>query len=286
MKTLSVLIVILVSLTAHAQLTLVKSWTGGNPVSGGPGVLAIDFTEGALPQPVFGMGVFDVSGTGLTESHQVGLWDFATQQLLASTTVVPATATDIANFWYAPIAPLTLQAGHHYMLGAFYADNSLDLAIANATATVLAGATLGDAWLSTVSTFTFPDLNVSGADQGFFGANISFAPVPEPALWSLFTALALIATTLVVRASPPSLHSKAGRHRLESPDARPAANRVLTANRGDGALRFAKHAGLPPELRPREKLVEPPANRPPTTPGNVNGKRPTVPPGLANYASP
>jgi hypothetical protein len=32
--------------------------------------------------------------------------------------------------------------------------------------------------------------------------------------------------------------------------------------------------------------AEPAANRPPTTPGNEHGNRPTVPPGLNNYGTP
>jgi len=194
-------LLLLVSLQAHAQL--IVSFSGGNPVSAGPGTAGYEFTEGALPQIIQSLGVWDESGSGLTASHTVGIWDFTTQTLLASATVVPATATDLGGFWYQALAaPLTLQANHSYAIGAQYADVDFDLARANVpTVTTSTSITLGDALLSTSSGFAFPDLNVSLADRGFFGPNASTIAVPEPRRGGLVIGLALVAFLVVTAQS-------------------------------------------------------------------------------------
>ncbi len=209
MKKIILLIAILAQIAlVQAQLTidsavntgqLVTAVTGGDNLSVGPGTAGFSFTVGADPLTVSALGVMDVGGTGLTASHKVGLWDIATTPTLLASVTVPATgATDINNFWYMPVTQLTLQAGHSYVLAAQYADVDFDLAKGNANVSI-SGATFGNAMLSSGIGFSFPDISVPGANAGFFGPNISFAPVPEPATWGAITAGALAAWAAIRR---------------------------------------------------------------------------------------
>lgn len=248
-------ILLLGSLTTHAQFFIEPPIVGGDALSVGPGTAGFGFTVGAAPISVAALGIWDDSGTGLFNSHAVGIWD-ASQTLIASVVVAPAASVDIGGFWYANLAtPLVLAAGQHYTLGARYGDSDFDFARGNVpTVTTDPRITLGAPVLSTGVGFEFPDIELPQAAAGFFGPNIAFAPVPEPAS-ALFTALLLAL--------------------------------------GVGATNLAKAKPAPKELahakrrQPLEEAQQPPAaNRPSVTPGNVNGNRPTVPPGLANYASP
>jgi hypothetical protein len=209
MKKLILLIAIAAQVAlVQAQLTildapvttgqLVTSVTGGDPLSVGPGTAGFSFTTGTDQLIVQGLGVFDLGGTGLTASHKVGLWDATTQTLLTSVTVPATGATDINNFWYMPVTALTLQPSHSYVLAAQYADVDFDLTKANSTAT-LSGATFGNALLSSGIGFSFPDLTLGQVNAGFFGPNMSFAPVPEPAAWAGVTAIGLAALAAIRR---------------------------------------------------------------------------------------
>lgn len=206
-KTKFAIIVALTALAAacniNAQLTVdptqfvVTDFTGGNPVSAGPGTAGFEIMVGATPLTLSTLGVFDEFNDGvLNNPHTVGVWDATTQSLLAKVTVAQATATEINGYFYQNlITPITLQSGHLYRLAVQYSGIDLDLSRANVLAAnvhVNSDITLRDAYLSSGSGFDFPDLNVSGANLGFFGPNAGFAPVPEPALTAMLTALALL----------------------------------------------------------------------------------------------
>jgi hypothetical protein len=188
--------ILFTALVFQASAQLIVSFTGGDPLSVGPGTAGFDFQVGATPLTLQTMGVWDDSGTGLTSSHLVGIWDMTPQHhLLASVLVTPQASTAINNYWYANLqAPLQLQANTLYMIGARYSDNDFDFAKGNVPTVVSAsGVTVKDAYLSSGVGFEFPDLNVSGANLGFFGPNAGFTPVPEPAMLALVTGLALAA---------------------------------------------------------------------------------------------
>lgn len=211
MKTTILLITALAQLAVvHAQFTiptdvpvispatittgqLLTSVTGGDNLSVGPGTAGFSFTVGADSLVVQGLGIFDVGNNGLTAAHKVGLWDISTAPtLLTSTTIGTSGGVAINSFLFTPVAPLTLQANHSYVLAAQYADVDFDLARGNA-AVGINGAVFGHALLSSGTGFGFPDISVPSADAGFFGPNISFAPVPEPAAWSAISAIGLAA---------------------------------------------------------------------------------------------
>lgn len=214
MKKLIVLLVALLAQVAlvNAQLTiqpeaapvttgqLVSAVTGGDNLSVGPGTAGFSFTVGADPLVVSALGIFDLANDGLTASHKVGIWDVAGTPTLLTSVTIPTTGTvDINSFQYMAVTPITLQAGHSYVLAAQYADVDFDLAKGNASVTLNPGATYGHSVLSSGTGFDFPDISVPGADAGFFGPNISFAPVPEPAAWGILTAGALAAIAAIRR---------------------------------------------------------------------------------------
>ena len=145
------------------------------------------------------LGIFDldlatnVIGDGLTEAHTVGLWK-ADGTLLASAIVPAGTAGTLSGgFRYTSIAPILLESGATYVLGAHYLS-----------------AIIGDAYtISTVATFAWDSLIAPGTGirfEGGFGfpnnnqpdflggpnlivsAAPDSTPVPEPGTMALLGA--------------------------------------------------------------------------------------------------
>ena len=135
------------------------------------------------------LGVFDVGADGLSERHQVGIWD-SSNNLLAQTTVFSgatavASASSLGQWLFQDIAALTLGPGT-YVIGAFY-STSADTVIGNAT-----GLTL-DSNLSYLASRagsggSFDQPGVYGlVEPGVFGPNMQLeaAAVPEPNMLAL-----------------------------------------------------------------------------------------------------
>ena len=70
---------------------------------------------------------------GIHDSYQVGIWDYYTQVLLASTTVTPASplGDNFSQFRYAPIPATTITAGQYFIIGALLPDNPQDAWLIN-----------------------------------------------------------------------------------------------------------------------------------------------------------
>jgi Bacterial TSP3 repeat len=131
------------------------------------------------PMVLTDLGIFDLGGDGLVESHQVGLWD-ASGTLVASTTFAAGTSASLDGlFRYAPITPVLLGAGS-YTLGVHYPtasggdpvryDNSLAFAD---------GVTFLDSKQSVGPSFEQPTFGTP-SDPGFFGPNARFLPCAAP----------------------------------------------------------------------------------------------------------
>jgi hypothetical protein len=294
MKTALCIVCVLLSSTLFPAAQLVASFSGGDDLSVGPGTAGYSFTVGAAPLTIRTLGVWESSGGfGLFSSHEVGIWDVSPQHNLLASVVIPATgATKIDEFWYMNLpTPLTLTAGSTYLIAAHYLDNDFDLARGNATSvTVTSGVTVGDAYLSSGTGFEYPDLDVAGANKGFFGANAGFAPVPEPAAACAIVGIALAAFALA-RKRMVIMAASAAILMLSAQAADPAVS-VKAVLDATPASRKELLAKLQKQNPARYKLLsaliesEPAENRPPITPGNTNGNRPLVPPGLANYGKP
>lgn len=183
------------SLAVSANAQLITSFSGGDPLSVGPGCAGFEFQVGSQSLSLAAFGIFDEFSDGvLNDAHAVGLWNANTGALLAKITVAPATATLQSGFFYANlIVPISLSAGGRYRIAAQYADVDLDLARGNvASVTSDPRVTLRDAYLSSGSGFDFPDLNVGGANFGFFGPNALSVPVPEARWFALAASLCLL----------------------------------------------------------------------------------------------
>jgi len=265
------LLSLLLALPLHAQL--IESFSGGDSFSVGPGTAGYEFIVGPANLTLQSLGVWDDSGTGLSSSHAVGIWD-AGRHLIASAVVTPNGSTDVNGFWYVGITPLTLQAGSRYTIAAQYADSDFDFARANVpTFKTAPGITFVSAVLSTASGFEFPDIELPQVAGGFFGPNSGFAPIPEPCAFALLTGVCLVAWSAVrKRGLALGVMLALACSAYASPQEKPKSRELSHAKR-------------------RQPLTEdaaqtPATNRPPSTPGNDHGNRPIVPPGLNNYATP
>lgn len=129
------------------------------------------------------------------KTHSVGLFDEATQQLIASVEVANSATDDAEQFIYADLtSPVRLEKGKHY---------------------VIAGVTNGDPWIYNVAglahsseiamdaavarylnqdasdtqlRFPVNQFDAAGVQTGFFGPNFRYVALPEP------NAMALLAT--------------------------------------------------------------------------------------------
>jgi hypothetical protein len=160
-----------------------------------------DLTNGDV---VGALGVFDYLGDGLTDSHQVGLWDSG-GNLLASVTITnsdPLTASGSAlgGWRFAAITPVTLAPGT-YIVGAFYptaADPFLG-GVSNLTTASDIVYDVGTFTHGVITTFSVPDQDLGAPfNPGIFGPNLEL--IPEPSgylmlamgfgiLWSVRSAL-------------------------------------------------------------------------------------------------
>jgi hypothetical protein len=163
------------------------------------------FTVGAAPLSISALGVRDWDGGGLDNSHQVGLWDVEGNSL-GGITVSPGPSTD--GFRYASlVAPILLDAGHSYIIGATFINMDADRIGLSRTwenaspvynsAVSFNVIRFGDS----VSGVTFPDLlGFPDVELGQFGPNAEFALVPEPSTTVLLCS-SLVCTFLVRRLS-------------------------------------------------------------------------------------
>ncbi len=179
-------------------------WTFGPIVESNFGSVAdmdgLEFTPQATIT-VTALGWYDdtvLTANGLAESHQVGIWDVNTLQLLASTTVPAGTSTaKINTFRFVDLPqPLELTAGRECVvagLGGTEADPN-HLVTPGDDLLTHPGITTGD-WRSGGTSFEFP-ASVIPASTRQMGPNLLF--IPEP---SSLTLLAVGAIALCRRRS-------------------------------------------------------------------------------------
>jgi len=148
------------------------------------------------PITINALGIFDIFGDGLFESHRVGIWALNNTTALATTTVQAGTAsTLIDGFRYENITPLLLAPGI-YRLGAEYIldfmTGSADGYVRNLTGGAVftthpditfSGGVRGGG-------FSYPNLFDNGLGVGGFGPNAQVVPIPA-ALPLFLSALAV-----------------------------------------------------------------------------------------------
>jgi len=123
---------------------------------------------------------------GLHDSYQVGIWDYYTHALLASTTVTPASPLgSFSQFRYAPIPATTIVAGEYFIVGALLPDNPQDewlMGGFNVLSTDFTGTGSGRFLAGTTLSYptdptSFASLPLSGTPYAI--ANASTMVVPE-----------------------------------------------------------------------------------------------------------
>lgn len=144
-------------------------------IDAGPGATTLTFSTGnyvagteftlSSPMTVRSLGWLDLEGDGLTVSHQIGLWDVATQTLLTTATVNPGNPTipsaHAPSQWVmVGIPDLVLPAGTYRIAGEVNGDN---IALLN-DRIAPAGVTLTNGYVRT----DFPN-------GGFAYPNLTFA---------------------------------------------------------------------------------------------------------------
>jgi hypothetical protein len=171
-----------------AQAPAVQSFAGGTQFSSfnGDGDTVGWFFNVNSPIIVTHLGFWDAGQDGLLDQHQVGIWDTATQTLLATTFVQAGTASPLVGQWrYEPIAALPLATGS-YVIGAYYNANPpgpIDNYIASVS-NIITGPeiTLVGSAVDPIPSgggphpFTYPA--TMGAANGRFGPNFQYIPAP------------------------------------------------------------------------------------------------------------
>jgi Domain of unknown function (DUF4082) len=153
--------------------------TLGNP----PFTLGWSFTL-AAPVQVGDLAFYnDGTEVGLTDSHQIGIWD-STGTLLVSGTVLAGTASPLVDQWReVAITPTTLGPGT-YDIGALFLDGSDPVWFPGQSLTgfvTAPGLTYNGA--TYVSGSTLSDPTNSDSTPGFFGANfVETVATPEPSI--------------------------------------------------------------------------------------------------------
>jgi len=187
------------------------SSTNGSFLDGGSRMIGWQFT---VPQavPVTALGWFDLGQDGLARSHQIGIWNSATQALVATTTVAAGTSAPLEGFFrYATLdAPVLLQSGVSYRIAGLDVGSGGD---AHVWAPVLSGysahvngfvvdghitlGATGTAIGTTSGEFQYPNAQINDSRTALMGPNLMLAPVPEPESWALLVAgLALVGVTI------------------------------------------------------------------------------------------
>jgi hypothetical protein len=175
---------IAVAFGAHAATpALTYSLNNGEALGNGPFTVGWEFHDNSAVN-VTSLGAFDDSLDGLTESHDVGLWD-SSGNLLASTTVAAGTTDPlIANFRYSAISPITLTPGD-YFIGAEWEDGGDPMVFSGDPGTITTVPAITYLNASFVAGGALSDPVDGSTSPGYFGPNLTVAGVPEPATWAM-----------------------------------------------------------------------------------------------------
>ena len=142
---------------------------------------------------------FDDGADGLTDRHDVGLWDSG-GTLLAQTTISAGTADPLdatGKFRTNGIAPIFLAAGTDYVVAAVFVVGSPDLQAIGMTGLAMgSGLAYGETRFNNngVGTLSFPTDTIAAI--GLPGGSFQYTAVPEPAT---FVALGVGALALILR---------------------------------------------------------------------------------------
>jgi hypothetical protein len=142
------------------------------------------------PVTIDGLGVFDADADGLSNSHQVGLWDAAATLLVFGVVGAGAVGTDpslsgAGGYAYTSIDSLTLDPGTYYV-GARYEVGHTDRVVFGAVGTFSndPGAAFRLSQYIQSGLLQFPSI-AGASDDRYFGAAVRIGEVPEPGTLAL-----------------------------------------------------------------------------------------------------
>jgi len=192
------MLVILCALSGRAnaqQQGVVGFFSGGTTSSvGSDHTIGWSFTL-LNPITVTHLGIWDDFGNGTVQVHDVGIWLATGTNPIVQATVTAGSSVlgaDGTNYWrWAALAtPVTLLPGQ-YVIGGYY-DSDLPrdrflrgIAGSPLTAVFGPGVVFGQSLRTPGSTLLKPNVYDPDSDQGRFGPNFLYTPVPEPALLQL-----------------------------------------------------------------------------------------------------
>ncbi len=182
--------------SASAQI-ITNPGTGSARPYGGF-TLGLAFNVGSSDENVTALGVWVGSST-LAGDIQVGIWDLSGAPV-ASATIPAGSSSNLGQFDYVSITPVTLFGATGYELGAFAlsSDTSDNLHDASSTPTFDPAFNSFQArYDNNVGTFGPPTSN--GPGTAYVGPNFLFEPVPEPSSMLLTAVACLAGTRLIVR---------------------------------------------------------------------------------------
>ena len=185
-----------------AQAGVLFTSPGTHPIRYGDGFsLGSEFTVNSPNLSAIALGIYDTTGNGFLQSHDVGLWDRTAGDVEVAQVTIPTGtgATLINGFRYINLgSPLALIQGHQYILAAFYPvgevagvnDQLLDCCGGGTNATPdgnfgsFAGAFTTPGLGSSAGHLTEPNGTVPGTTD-YVGPNLEFVQTPEPGTFAL-----------------------------------------------------------------------------------------------------
>ncbi len=154
------------------------------------------FTVGDTPLSVSRLGFFDAGLDGLTDAHQIGIWDTG-GNLITQATVPSGTGGSLVGAYRFELAsPATLSANTTYHIGAHSPAPNDTAIMFEAPQTYASEITYLGASYAPVSGFAPPSTSY-GASHGVFGPNLEFTPVPEPEHYALLFGFGLLGLACV-----------------------------------------------------------------------------------------
>jgi hypothetical protein len=203
--------------SASAQIQFLSGFTTGGLASlGETGNIGYEFQTGSTALTVADLGVLENTSAGLTESHQVGIWQVEASgpDLLVGSATVGAngtntgpadafgpgfgsTASNAASMVYEAVTtPFTLAANTDYVIGAYYADSADATSYLTSDYNPIYNSSIGTQLVfagPSGSSFAEPSIS-TGSGTAFLGpdfiATVDSSPseVPEPSTYALLGA--------------------------------------------------------------------------------------------------
>ncbi len=123
------------------------------------------------------LGLYDVGEDGLSQSHQIGIWDVTGQMRVSS--VVPSGSASVIRdgYHYVEVAPTLLTEGHDYVIGVFFEHAAPDRLLENLDGLQMAPG-IHYLWprAGLTDVFSFPDNRQTDSPDAFnhFSANFQY----------------------------------------------------------------------------------------------------------------